>query len=829
MKNRCAMNEASLTLLSADVRLHIQRVRLGTCLAAVVMMTMLTTTSAARAADEQAAIVIPPAAFAQQFPPGPTSLGSPLVVLPTHSTWLAVPQAAQQGSADAGWSDQQSLNLDSDHILSVQRTRSIRKEGSETETVEQLVLTPEQPWTAALEIRYPFRIDFSEAVPSLNNAKSADSAQRLSLVLPLRNGWAKRMVLENEAVSAEYRLADTLTGSETPELALPVIQIDGPGHRQAAVMIDPRFSALFIVHVAGQVIEGEIRYRFRGDRVPIKRAESRWVGIWRASQTDQARPFGASIDAFFRMMLPDVPPGPQWLHGIAMVGYDYLSDDGQGWDRDVAKLAEWLPREERQHVALCFHGWYDGIGSYSFDDATGRIQDQWVAMPKTRKVALTKELVRQRLQRTRELGFRVLWYFGDGLLQDRGIPAYREAWNFLDEQGGAPRPTWTGPDTMDKNFIRNPAHPEVTQWYQRYLSALLQDFGPVVDGFVWDETYYIRRGDVAHQPEPAYCDRAMFDLVRALRKQVKAHDAEKVFLSSDDIGVFGLVDAIGYAMVADGNYQDSWCDPAGWSFALFPNWRNTSWSCNWWALTNFNRTQWGVENFGVPVAISNGWEDDRGPAEWTTAERDQFLTLFRKRLAMPERVRFLTDDPAKILATRPDAPPAGDRLPEAPEAGVNWALAVHGSQVSASSQQTGPAQNWPATGVIDGVRDDLGWGAGHGWASQSGQPLPQWIEVRFPAPRTIERFCIVTFQTQLGTEDAAKWGVKDYIIEVWDDEGEQWNGVVEENRGRTMKNRVHKLAAPVCTERFRVVIQSVAPPDGIARLMQVEAWGPAEQ
>jgi hypothetical protein len=594
-------------------------------------------------------------------------------------------------------------------------------------------------------------------------------------------------------------------------------------------MADPRFSALFIMRASGQVVEGEIRYRFRGDRVPIKRAEPRWVGIWRAAPADQARPFGASIDAFFRLMLPDVPPGPEWLHGIAMVGYDYLSDEGQGWDRDVAKLAEWLTREERQRVALCFHGWYDGIGSYSFDDTTGRIKDQWVAMPKTRKVALTKELVRQRLQRTRELGFRVLWYFGDGLLQDRGTPAYREAWNFLDEQGASPRPTWTGPDTMDKNFIRNPAHPEVNQWYQRYLSALLHDFGPVVDGFVWDETYYIRRGDVAQQPEAAYCDRAMFDLVRALRKQVKAHDAEKVFLSSDDIGVFGLVDAIGYAMVADGNYQDSWCDPAGWSFALFPNWRNTSWSCNWWAITNFNRTQWGVENFGVPVAISNGWEDDRGPAEWTTAERDQFLALFRKRLAMPERVRFLTDDPATILATRPDAPPAGDRLPQAAEAGVNWALAARGSQASASSQQTGPAQNWPAAGVIDGVRDDLGWGAGHGWASEFRQPLPQWLEVRFPAPRTIEQFCIVTFQTSLGAENAAKWGVKDYVIEVWDDDRQQWQTVVEENRGRTMKNRVHQLATPVRTERFRVVIHHVAPADGIARLLQVEAWGPAEQ
>ena len=52
MKNRCAMKQAPLALLSADIRLHIQRMRLGTCLAAIVMVTMPATTSAARATEE---------------------------------------------------------------------------------------------------------------------------------------------------------------------------------------------------------------------------------------------------------------------------------------------------------------------------------------------------------------------------------------------------------------------------------------------------------------------------------------------------------------------------------------------------------------------------------------------------------------------------------------------------------------------------------------------------------------------------------------------------------------------------------------------------------
>ena len=304
------------------------------------------------------------------------------------------------------WADEQTFSISDDATITVRRDGTRKGHDADQEMLERLVVTPSQPWTSALEVRCPFRLDLSTDQDASAPSTAADTAanQSLALVLPLRNGWAKRMELGEGNISAEYRLADTLTGNETPELALPVIQVDGPGHRQVAVMADPRFSALFRVRARGQKVEGEIRYRFCGDRVPIKDAETRWIGIWRAPAVERERPFGASIDAFFRMMLPDVPPGPAWLHDIAMVGYDYLSDEGQGWDRDVAKLAEWLPREERQRVALCFHGWYDGIGSYSFDEATGRMKDHWVAMPKTRKVALTRELVQQRLGKTPRVG-----------------------------------------------------------------------------------------------------------------------------------------------------------------------------------------------------------------------------------------------------------------------------------------------------------------------------------------------------------------------------------------------------------------------------------------
>ena len=106
----------------------------------------------------------------------------------------------------------------------------------------------------------------------------------------------------------------------------------------------------------------------------------------------------------------------------------------------------------------------------------------------------------------------------------------------------------------------------------------------------------------------------MLMLIKALTAQVRAADPQKVFLASDCLGGVGT-NVPGYAMVADGTYQDTAFAPAAWSYGLFPAWRNVLWSCNWWSVTKFNNTRWGVEHFGVPVAISNGWEDDRGPSE----------------------------------------------------------------------------------------------------------------------------------------------------------------------------------------------------------------------
>lgn len=691
--------------------------------------------------------------------------------------------------------------------LQVTRELTLTCRGGETELVEAFRLTPAKPLTTDLEIRRPVTI------------RGTKPSAAASAVCPLFNGWAKPYPLSEQPLEVDYRLGNVLRGQE--QLALPVIQLDSQDAWRAALSADCRFSALFSVSaVNGQTVQGQVRYRYACGKVPLTGTETRSFGLWLVPAPPADEPFGKSVDSFFRLMLPDVPPGPQWLHDIAMVSYDYLSENGRGWEQDLQELARLLTPEERRRVALCFHGWYESIGGYGYDDATGKMKTAWTAMERTRKVRLTREEVQRRLRFARQRGFRVLWYFADGLLQDSQAPfpgCYHPEWDWRDGAGNRIS-GWQGPDTWGPTYARNPAHPEVVRWYSNYLRALLDAYGPEVDGFVWDETFHMRLGLITRHPEPAYCDRAMLDLLGALRQQVKAADRDKVFLASDCLGVCG---SASYALLADGTFQDTGCKASAWSYGLFPNWRNTLWSCNWGAVSHFSWTRWGVENLGTPVSISNGYGDDRGPSEWTPHMRDAIVELFHQRLAKAP-VRFLACDPAALLANSPEAPPPSDPLP-APAAGeMNWALATHGTRALASSEYSpgcGPA------GLIDGARDNAHWQHGHGWASQANQPLPQWVELVFPQPRSISRFIVVTYGAKDDSSSVATWGVKNYDLEVWDAEANSWKTVVCENKDRLMLNRVHVLPGPVRTAKFRVVVRAVAPADGIARLLQLEAWG----
>jgi hypothetical protein len=350
---------------------------------------------------------------------------------------------------------------------------------------------------------------------------------------------------------------------------------------------------------------------------------------------------------FRALRWPMSPPGPAWLHEIDLVGYDYFSHGGKGWYADLQTLSEWIPRSERHRVAVTLHGWFGLCGHYAYDRATKDLLNEWTVFPGWESVKekfptnvpvqVNIQDIRARLGRARKLGFRPLLYFADG------TNACTDAGWRADNQRAVARRAWTGPDTMGESLMLNVVHSEVIEWYEGYLKALLRRFGDWIDGLVWDETFYVRTGDSGASECPGYGARAMMRLVKRLADIVHQHDPRIAFLTSDCIGAGEkTMDVPPYALVADGCYQDSGCEPQAWPYGLFPNYRNTLWSCNWWPVTRFAHTRHAVEVFGVPAVFTNGFMDDRFLKDYPLDVQRGLQQLFELGRTMP-RVRWIEE------------------------------------------------------------------------------------------------------------------------------------------------------------------------------------------
>ena len=522
-------------------------------------------------------------------------------------------------------------------------------------------------------------------------------------------------------------------------------------------------------------------------------------------------------------MLPDVPPGPKWTHEIAMVDYDYLSDGGRGFENNVKELARLLAPEERRRVALCYHGWYETIGGYGYDDAKKRDETAVGGDGRTRKVQLSQNEVRRQLKLARDLGFRTLLYFADGLLQDSAAPTRLSArMGFRQPAGRREDRRLAGTGHLGHNLRPQPGQSRSLPMASGLSVRLAQGVRPGArrvrlgrdraqarrHGGALSAAGLRRSGDDAAGEEAHGEGQG--------RRPAKGVPDGRVRRATN---VWETVP--GYSMVASGIYQDAGFSQPAWSCGLSSTWRNNLWICNWCSISQFFATRWGVQRYGVPVAISNGWGDDKGPSEWAPVEQQKILKLFRQRLTQKDRIRCLAAEP-KTLGLH-----QSDPIPQPASGEVNWALAAQGGKATASSTSNYGGQHWGPSGLIDGRREKAGWGNGHGWASESDQPLPQWVEIDFPQPRSISRFVVVTYHGSTPGDTAEHYGVTDYEIQVWDEAANGWKTVVTENRWRAMKTRVHQLKQPVRTAKFRIVISRVAPEDGVARLVQLEAWGGA--
>ena len=477
----------------------------------------------------------------------------------------------------------------------------------------------------ALKIRVLSEIVFRNRHPVLQHQVELTSLNRLTqdltvcfpvgslnaadkVILPLKNGVIYRSEHTADTKIASYRCAGK-SEKYSRDLALPLV-VCANDKQSTAVLTDPYFSSLFD--------KGCIRWTYPkevGFEDPVERRT--------IIEADAVRDLDEGMNLYYETILRDVPPGPDWLKDVAMISYDYMSDNGKGWYNDIDTLVTLIAREDRHKVALCLHGWYDMVGRYCYNDKTGKLDETWTN--RIRGIELSLADLHRRINYAKERGFTVLMYFADGVLSSKGLPDY-DPEDVLEEGG------WNGPDVVGGPYHKNIIRAHAAEFYRKYAKALFTEFAPDVSGFVWDETFYIQIGTLGTPTHTGYLDRAHMRLIKEVAGILHSVAPDKAFFTSDCIGEkAGTGDVPPYALFADGCYQDSWNEPSYWSYGIFPNYRNVIWSCNWRPMANFRYTVFGVYAYNTPVVFTNGWEEDRGFSEMTMEERSGFLTLFNYR------------------------------------------------------------------------------------------------------------------------------------------------------------------------------------------------------
>ena len=450
--------------------------------------------------------------------------------------------------------------------------------------------------------------------------KSLDSLDRV--VLPLKNGIVYQSGKMNGNRIASYRCAGK-PQKYAQDVALPLI-ICTKDKKETAVLTDPYFTSLFD--------RGSIRWTYPkevGLEDPVEKRTI--IEIEGVSGLDEG------LNMYYQTILKDVPAGPDWIKDVAMISYDYMSDNGKGWYNDIDTLVALIPPADRKKVALCLHGWYDVVGRYCYNDKTGELDATWTN--RIRGIEISLADLHRRIHYARDRGFAVLMYFADGVLSSKGLPDFDEE-DVLEEGG------WNGPDVVGGPYHRNIARDRAADFYRRYARALFTEFAAEVAGFVWDETFYIKAGNLGNQKHRGYLDRTQMRLVKEIAAILHSFAPERAFFTSDCIGDEEYFsDVPPYALLADGCYQDSHNKPSFWSYGIFPNFRNVIWSCNWTPLTNFRYTVFGVYAYNTPVVFTNGWGDDRGFSEMSVEERSNFIKLFNYRKQMPTKLKGLSSLP----------------------------------------------------------------------------------------------------------------------------------------------------------------------------------------
>ena len=154
---------------------------------------------------------------------------------------------------------------------------------------------------------------------------------------------------------------------------------------------------------------------------------------------------------------------------------------------------------------------------------------------------------------------------------------------------------------------------------------------------------------------------------------------------------------------------------------------------------------------------------------------------------------------------------------------INVALASNGGVASASSTY---ATAFPVSAVNNGDRKGLGWGNGGGWNDATGNTFPDWVQINFSGPKTIDHVIVYTLQDNYSnpvepsdTLTFTQYGVTDFQVQGWN--GSAWVALGSVTGNKLVKRTVSFTATT--TDRIRVNITGAL--SYYSRITEIEAWG----
>src|SRR5207253_296447 len=106
----------------------------------------------------------------------------------------------------------------------------------------------------------------------------------------------------------------------------------------------------------------------------------------------------------------------------------------------------------------------------------------------------------------------------------------------------------------------------------------------------------------------------------------------------------------------------------------------------------------------------------------------------------------------------------------------NVALASSGALALGSSTY---ATGYAASGAINGDRRGMNWGAGGGWNDATPDAFPDWLEVDFNGPQTLDEVDVFSVQDNYQAPSDptpamtfTRYGLTDFQVQYWT--GAQW-------------------------------------------------------